>query len=195
VDRSDAGDHELLRLRRQAAVVEGQFLGHARRAVDELIEQLAEQHSSWLTRMTFEVLLLAYLAFLIGRIGHNFFWASFLAPLMHATRRPEPLLSVDFYVPALIFLVLWSGLLVMLFVWRLRRGLSGRIRSLARTIVEGRLAEGLFPEIERAVEQIETDDRRLRDLADRTATLRRCLMLGEHGLGGRLEDLKSQIPN
>jgi hypothetical protein len=195
VDRSEAGDHELLRLRRQSAVVEGQFLGHARRAVDELIEQLAEQHSSWLTRMTFEVLLLAYIAFLVGRIGHNFFWASFLAPLVNVTRRPEPLLSVDFYVPALIFLVLWSGLLVMLFVWRLRRGLSGRIRSLARTMVEGRLSEGLFPEIERTVEQIETDDRRLRDLADRTATLRRGLMLGEHGLGGRREELKSQMPN
>ncbi len=69
-------------MRRQAAAVESQFLGDARRGIDELIEQLAEQNCSALTRYRYEVLFLLYVVFVVGRIGHNFFWSSFLAPIV-----------------------------------------------------------------------------------------------------------------
>lgn len=172
-------------LRHQAATVENQFLGDARRGIDELIEQLAEQNCSAITRYRYEVLLLLYLVFLIGRIGHNFFWSSFLAPIVGNADHAEPLLTVDFYIPAMIFLVMWSAMLVLSFTWRLRRGLSAEIHKLAQSMVETRISEGLFPAIDHVCQSVIEDEHRLKELLERTSRFRRELAEGVEFLGGQ----------
>jgi ABC-type multidrug transport system fused ATPase/permease subunit len=172
-DFSDRRD--LSQLRRRAAQVEGQFLGDARRAIDQLIEELAEQHCTKLIQYRYEGLFLLYVAFLIGRVGYNFFWSSFLAPILGARAEAEPLLAVDFYIPAVLFLVLWSGLLVMIFIWNLRQGLSERIHQLAQSMVETRISEGLFPALEAACHEIAQEDRSLTELLEQTSRFRRHL--------------------
>ena len=182
-DFSDRRD--LSQLRRRAAQVEGQFLGDARRAIDQLIEELAEQHCTKLIQYRYEGLFLLYVAFLIGRVGYNFFWSSFLAPILGARSEAEPLLAVDFYIPAVLFLVLWSGLLVMIFIWNLRQGLSERIHQLAQSMVETRISEGLFPALEAACHEIAQEDRSLTELLEQTSRFRRHLAESTAFLGSQ----------
>ncbi len=182
-DFSDRKD--LSALRRRAAQVEGQFLGDARRAIDQLIEELAEQHCTKLIQYRYEGLFLLYVTFLIGRVGYNFFWSSFLAPILGARAEAEPLLAVDFYIPAVLFLVLWSGLLVMIFIWNLRQGLSERIYQLAQSMVETRISEGLFPALEAACHEIAQEDRSLTELLEQTSRFRRHLAESTAFLGSQ----------
>ena len=182
-DFSDRRD--LSQLRRRAAQVEGQFLGDARRAIDQLIDELAEQHCTKLIQYRYEGLFLLYVAFLIGRVGYNFFWSSFLAPILRARAAAEPLLAVDFYIPAVLFLVLWSGLLVMIFIWNLRQGLSERIHQLAQSMVETRISEGLFPALEAACHEIAQEDRSLTELLEQTSRFRRHLAESTAFLGSQ----------
>ena len=181
-----ADRRELHHLRHQAATVEGQFLGDARRDIDELIEHLALQNCSAMTRYRYEMLLLLYLGFLIGRIGHNFFWSSFLAPILGQADHPEPLLTVDFYIPAIIFLVMWSAILVLSYTWRLRRGLSTKIHKLAQSMVVTRISEGLFPALDHVCQSVISDDHRLTELRERTSRFRRELADAVGFLGGQL---------
>jgi hypothetical protein len=182
-DFSDRRD--LSALRRRAAQVEGQFLGDARRAIDQLIEELAEQHCTKLIQYRYEGLFLLYVTFLIGRVGYNFFWSSFLAPILGARAEAEPLLAVDFYIPAVLFLVLWSGLLVMIFIWNLRQGLSERIYQLAQSMVETRISEGLFPALEATCHEIAQEDRSLTELLEQTSRFRRHLAESTAFLGSQ----------
>ena len=180
-----ADRRDLAQLRRRAASVESQFIGDARRGIDELIEELAEHNCSALTRWRYEILLLLYVLFVVGRIGHNFFWSSFLAPIVGSASHAEPLLTVDFYIPAVIFLLMWSGILVLSFTWRLRQGLSQRIHQLAQSMVETRISEGLFPSVDRVCQMVLDDDRRLTELLERTSRFRRDLAEGVGFLGGQ----------
>ncbi|MCA9034958.1 MAG: GTPase domain-containing protein [Planctomycetaceae bacterium] len=177
--------HDLAVLRTQAATLESEFLLDARRGIDLLIEELAASHCGWLTRARYETLFLLYVVFLIARIGHNFFWSSFLKPLVSDAGHSEPLLTIDFYVPAMIFLLLWSGVLVLGFTWRLRRGLTARIRQLAQSMADVRLVNGLFPGLESEVHRVKQDQQQLAKLAEQTSSFRRRLADSASFLGGR----------
>ncbi|MCA9058740.1 MAG: GTPase domain-containing protein [Planctomycetaceae bacterium] len=176
---------DLTTLRRNAAALETEFLGDARRSVERLIDDLACRHSGWLVRLRYEVLLLLYLLFLLGRIGHNFFWSSFLRPLLEQNVESEALLTVDFYVPAAIFLLIWSALLITGFTWRLRRGLTTRIREAAERMADSHLVGGLFPEIEDACRKVADDDQWLQTLQQRIVAFRRRLATSASLLGSR----------
>jgi hypothetical protein len=142
LSRELLSQHDLGALRREAGRVEGEFLGDARARIDGIIAKLAAANSRWWIRAWYEFLFLAYLGFVLYRAGKNFFYESFV--------EKAPLLSTDFYLPAAAFFVLWSGILVMAFTHRLRRGLGDEIESLARELVERHLAQGLFPRLEQA---------------------------------------------
>jgi hypothetical protein len=152
-------------LRNEAVRVEDEFLGDAGRKVEEIVRQLALRHSRLIVRSVYEILLGALLAYIVWRPAYNFFYAN---PFQDA-----PLLSSDFYIHAGIFLALWSGLLVMVFTRRLRRGLMQRISELARELAEGRLAMGLFPRLERATADIRLARIQLESLAQTTHEIRR----------------------
>jgi hypothetical protein len=158
LDPSLVDTNSLDQLRGEAARVEDRFLADARQSIDAIIDELATANSGVLTRVWYELMFLVYVGFVLYRVGRNFFYDSFL--------HGAPLLSLDFYVAAGIFFVLWSGLLVMLFTHRLRRGLNQRVRAWAEQRTQQRLAEGLFPRLEHACQEIESQRDRLTRLAD-----------------------------
>jgi hypothetical protein len=130
----------LEQLRGEAAGVEAEFVAGVGQKIDAMIRELAVRNSGWSTRCTFEVLLGVYLAFVLYRVGKNFFYDSFLGD--------AALLSTDFYVAAALFLALWGGLLLMLFTRGLRSGLDQRIEQLVSETVQTRLSRGLFPAVD-----------------------------------------------
>ena len=80
------------------------------------------------------------------------------------------------------FFVIWSGLLVMAFTRRLRRGLDAQINSLAAELAEVQMSRGLFPQLEEACRNIERDRQRLDAIAVSTNELRNRLATSR-GLG------------
>lgn len=182
---SNARSGDLAALRETAANLEGEFLGDARRAIDTVIDTVAERHTGTMRRMLYEVLLMAYVVFLLGRIGHNFFWSSFLGPMTGQLDKPEALLTVEFYIPALLFLLIWSSLLVVLFTAGLRRGLKRYVQGFADSMAGSTLMHGLFPSLERVCQRIETDSSELGLLLEDTQSFRRTLAGASPLLGGR----------
>lgn len=137
----------LEQLRREAAVVENQFVLDAGQKVDQSIEALAQRNSRFWIRGWYEVLFLAYLLFVLYRVGKNFFYESLILD--------ESFLSTDFYLAAGLFLLLWSALLVMAFTRRLRRGVQGEVTRLISELVEQKLRPGLFPHLEQGLRETE----------------------------------------
>ena len=50
-----------------------------------------------------------------------------------------------------LFLILWSGLLVIGFTRRLRRGMKSKVEKLVTQMVDNKLESGLFPNLERSL--------------------------------------------
>lgn len=182
---SNVTSGDLSELRETAASLEGTFIGDARRAVDTVIDDVADRQAGIVRRTIYEILFLAYLVFLLGRIGHNFFWSSFLAPILGHVPEPELLLTVDFYIPALLFMMIWSAMLVGMFTTGLRRRLNRHVRGFAESMAGSTLTHGLFPSLERACNSVKTDSDRLSDLLEETQSFRRTLAGVSPVLGGR----------
>src|SRR5580704_7673876 len=140
-------------LRGEAIELEEKFLQDAGRRIDEVIDELVVQNSSWFTRTRYEVFFAIYPLFVLYRVGKNFFYDS----LVHNV---EPL-GTNFYISAALFFLLWSWLAVMFFCRRLRRSLSKRIEAMAASLAEQRLSGGLFPRLEEACRQTELQRVRL----------------------------------
>ena len=166
LDPSLAEQRTLDTLRSEAVQVEDRFLGDASRRIDTIIEQLAAKASGFFTRIRYEILFLLFVGFVLYRVGENFFYGSFLKDV------PDPVLTVDFSIPAGLFFVLWSGLLVMLFTRHLSRGLRRKINALADELAKSRIAQGLFPELEHTCRDIRLQRERLAALAATTTELR-----------------------
>jgi energy-coupling factor transporter ATP-binding protein EcfA2 len=152
-------------LRSEATRVEGQFLGDAGRRVDELIADLLSRHTRQPLRAVFESVWLLLPVYILGWPAFNFFYA---VPVLD-----KPLLSADFYVHGLVFLLLWSWLLAMAFARRLRRGLHSRIAALADEMAGVRLATDLFPTLEETCRNVRESVSGLESLTRRTAEIRR----------------------
>ncbi|HUG94330.1 MAG TPA: GTPase domain-containing protein [Planctomycetaceae bacterium] len=173
LDPSLAEGSSLESLRDEAARVEDQFLGEAGRKVDAIIDDLAVRNSGWFTRLRYELLFLLFVGFVLYRVGKNFFYDSFLREFIEGAAAAETaFLSVEFYIAAGVFFLLWTGGLVMLFTRRLRRGLTRRVDALAAELAQSRLARGLFPQLEQACREIDVQITRLVALAEATHELR-----------------------
>lgn len=153
LQRSLLVDQSFDRLRQAAAGVQSEFITDAARRIDDLILETARRHSHWFTRFRFEILFAILPAFLLYRVGRNFFYDSFWLD--------KPHLEANFYIPAALFLVLWSAMLVMLFTARLRGGLTRRVQDLANELATAKVGVGLFPEIEQDCLQFQDERNRL----------------------------------
>lgn len=173
-----ADDRSMDGLRSAAAGVEDRFLGDAGRRIDAVIEKLAEKNSGFFVRVFYELLFGSYLAFIVYRVGRNFFYDSFW--------NNQPLLPVDFFVAAGVFLALWSGLLFFVYTRRLRRGLKREVDALAESLAQKHLAGGLFPQLDEAASAVERCRGRLHRLCETTTELRREIATGSE-LGAPLE--------
>ncbi len=166
-------------LRSEALRVEGQFLGDAAGKIDEIIAELAVRHSGSLGRIVYETLLCLLLAYIVGWPAYNFFVAH---PIFD-----KDLISSDFYIHGGVFLVIWSAILVMVFTSRLRVGLVDRVGDLAQQMAQQRLANGLFPKLEHACQDLRIQREQLAALGAQTAALRRELPAST-GLGNARAD-------
>lgn len=178
----------LMRLRQQLVRMEDSFLGDVGQEVERQISRLAERMTSPARRWLADLVFLLYPLFVIVRMGHNFFWETCLAPLLGRSSVAAPLLTVEFYIPAVFFLLVWCGLGLFIFAAGLRRRLQSAIQDLADRLAEGQLAEGLFPQLEQQCEQVQRDAQRLQSLQASVAGFRRHLSDSELPLGALRTD-------
>lgn len=151
-------------VRKQAVAVEEQFVGDASQKIDAVIEELSRRNSRWWGRIGYEVLLTAYLGFVLIRVGKNFFYDSFL--------HDQPLLTTDFYLAAGLFLLLLCAVLVTAFTRRLQRGLRGRIQQLVAALIDARLGASLFPRLDQAIRDFQRQQDEAARLLAQTEHLR-----------------------
>ena len=144
--------------RLETARFESGFLESAKRRINDTIERLARRNSGMIARAWYELLLLSFVGFVLYRAGRNFFWDTVMDPAVKV-------LPMDFYVSAGLFFVLWSVILVMCFSRRLKRGLQSEITTMANEMAEQKLTSGLFPDLERALESVHRDRRRLDEMS------------------------------
>ncbi len=90
-------------------------------------------------------------------------------------------------MPAAIFWVLWTGVLLMLFLRRLRSGLQREIQGLAAQLVDVRLAGGLFPQLEQACRIARQQSQELSQLRESVERIRMLVATGA-SLGARRTD-------
>jgi hypothetical protein len=174
-------DHVL----RQAAQAGATFIQQTSGQLQELVARQARRHCGWFTRLRYELALLVMLGLILYRLGRNFFWDSWLAADFGYRETAAPVLGLDFFVPALFWLLFWCALLVWAFTSRLRRGLKGQINQLAQAWMMAAPAT-LFAGLEarcREVHRYVDDEQRL---AASVAALRRKIMQPEPRLGQKI---------
>ncbi|MDA0832330.1 MAG: GTPase domain-containing protein [Planctomycetota bacterium] len=175
MDRALVETDSLDHLREQAAKVEGQFLFDASRKIDDIIDDLSRRNTGWFTRLRYEVLFLAFVGYVLYRVGNNFFVVSF--------QDESKILQTHFYVNAGVIFVIWSLVLIILFMRRLRRGLDRHIETLATEMAVSRLSKGLFPGLDRACVQSHQSLDQLEAVSMAIRRLRDAITLGK-SLGG-----------
>jgi len=167
IDSSLMNEDLLERLQADAVKVEEQFMADVSREVDEIIERISTRNSGAGSRWVYETLWMLYLLFVLGRVGKNFFYDSIFSE--------QDLLRIDFYIPAAIFLVLWSGALVMALTLKIRKGLNQEITQLADKMANRKLAGTLYPGLEQVCHSAELHLRQLEQLQQQTQELRTSL--------------------
>ncbi|NLS93959.1 MAG: GTPase domain-containing protein [Planctomycetaceae bacterium] len=139
VDRQPA---DASALASEAAEAGHRFAEQATTDLDALVERVADRHAGWFTRWTYEILLVAMVAFVLFRPAKNFFYDSWIAS------ESAPVLGLDFYLVSAFWLLLWCTLLLWRFTGRLRRGLKREIRRLVGTWRGAAPAVGLFESLQ-----------------------------------------------
>jgi hypothetical protein len=186
---AEAGLHrEPLRneaLAREAAAVGATFVAGTAGQLQSLIRRQAARHVGWFTRLRYELAWLVVLGLLLYRLGRNFFWDSWLAYEFSYRDAPAAVLGTDFFVPALFWLLVWSGLLVWAFTGRLRRGLKSQIDQLAEQWT-GSAPVRLFATIEEQCTRAHDFRDQWQRLTQRVEALRKKLSQPAPTLGQRI---------
>jgi hypothetical protein len=151
-------------MRSESARMQGRFLSHAKQRIDTVIEDLAKRNSGPIARGWYELLLLGYVGYIFYRAGYNFFYDSAI--------NGKALLTVDYYVSAGLFFLLWSVTLVICFCRRLRRGLDKEIGHLAGELASQKLTGGPFPKLEETLKEVRVERSRLAQLKEMCSQLR-----------------------
>lgn len=149
----------------EAEETSAQFVGSISGEVDRLIDQLAARRAQGWSRWVYETLLCAMLVLLLARLAKNFFIDSWFA-------ESAPVLGIGFYLTALFWLVLWSGILLWFFTNRLRRGLGIEVKSLAQNWSGVEAMQCLFARLERRLREAEDYREHARGLKQKASRLR-----------------------
>lgn len=157
------------RLSRESAAdasrqVEDEFLQLVSRRIDVSLEVAAQRHSRWDVRLWYEVLWSLLPTFLLWLVAKNFFYDALLFN--------RPYLDLRFYLPAIVFTILWSGLFLMAFTGRLRRSLRRDVATITTDLAGSRAGARLFPALEAACRDFERDSEVLDGLAANVDTIR-----------------------
>lgn len=174
-DRSLVDDPSLSTLRDEALRVEDAFLGDARQRIEAIIQNIAVKNTGWFTKLRYEILFLAYVVFVLFRVGKYFFYDSFWAKYFVEKSQPVEPLDTSFYIAAGVFFALWTGALVLAYTHRLRRGLTQQINDMSQELAEHRMTSGVFPALESACHQSQMDCDELSSLVTDATDFRRNL--------------------
>ena len=147
--------------------------------LDTIIDRLSQRHTGWFTRWRYEILLALMLAALVARLGKNFFYDSWVAPV------EAEVYGLDIYLLSGFWLLLWCGMLLWAFTSRLRRGLNREINELAEGWKTSKPAEGVFARLASDGRRVHRFRQELDRLRQHVATLRRRLSLPDDQLGQR----------
>jgi hypothetical protein len=158
------------------AAVAAAFLNEASQKLNRLVDRAASRNSGWWTRLRYEALFLIFPAFLIYRIGRNYFYDSFWLD--------KPLLDLNFYIPSALFLFLWGAAFLWRFVTRLRRGVQSEIEELTRTLSESAAWDELFRPLSVRCRRARDQVAQLQSLETTVQALRQSLE-DDSRLGGR----------
>lgn len=159
-----AADLKLSTLKHSAAEAEDEFWAFARQRLDEAILLTARRRSGLLARIGYEIVFAILPVYLLLRIGKNFFYDSWILE--------KPLLESQFYIPAALFLAIWTLLMLALFTARLRGGLKRSVQQLAEELAQSKLAAGLFPQLDEHCRDYTRDTDELQRLAAQVHTVR-----------------------
>lgn len=174
------------RLDQQAAAAGESFVEQAAGQLQAVIDNLAARHSGALTRLCYEVALLAVLGLVLFRLGKNYFYDSWLAVELGRAVVAAPVFGFDFLVQSAFWLLLWSALLLWLFTARLRRGLKMRIQELASQWGAGMTTGALFEDLETRARAVRQFEERRMQLQQRVESLRQKLAQPQPKLGKRI---------
>lgn len=146
----------LTRLQPGLAQSSSEFLTHLDQRLEQVTAEVARRHTTWPVRTAYELGYALLPAWLVYRVGKNFFWDSYVYQ--------TPLLETTFYLPAALFLALWSVFWLMLYTRRLRRGLNPLVHSLAQELAASRWQGSLIPELDHACREFHSSLAALQDL-------------------------------
>ena len=99
--------------------------------------------------MVYETLFLIYVGFVVLRIGYNFFFESLW--------EHERIMKLDFYIPAGIFFVIWTGGLIMFYLRGLQKSLASKLSDASRSLAQIQVPRSLFEATQQRLEA--TQDR------------------------------------
>ncbi|MEZ6069507.1 MAG: GTPase domain-containing protein [Pirellulales bacterium] len=122
----------------EASRAAGGFLDHVTVDLQELVSRLARNHAKSLSRIGYELALGVLLVYLVARLGWNFFYESWIDP--------ASMYGTEFFLAAGFWLLAWCILLVGIFTFRLRRGLSSQLAQLTETWCASGNVGALFDE-------------------------------------------------
>jgi hypothetical protein len=170
---------------RQATQAGTQSIQQTSGQLQALVARQAQRHCGWFTRWRYELALFVMLGLLLYRLGRNFFWDSWLAVDLGVRDNPAPVLGLDFFVPALFWLVLWCVVLVWAFTSRLRRGLKWEINQLAQAWMAAAPAS-LFVGLEMRCREVRKYSDQWQRLQASIAALRKKITQPEPRLGQKI---------
>jgi hypothetical protein len=147
--------------------------------LDSIIDRLSQRHTGWFTRWRYEILLAVMLVALVARLGKNFFYDSWVAPV------EAEVFGLEIYLLSGFWLLLWCAMLLWAFTSRLRRGLNREINGLAEGWKTSKPAEGVFTRLASDGRRVHRFRQELDRLRQHVSALRRRLSLPDDQLGQR----------
>ncbi len=128
-----------------AVDLEQSFLVKATRMIDDIILNVAKEQTRFSVRVMYESLFLLYVGFVVARVGYNFFWESLW--------EHERIMKLDFYIPAGIFFILWTGGLIMSYLHRSQKLLFSRLQQTTGLLSEMQLPPSVFQNVRQQLQQ------------------------------------------
>lgn len=155
--RSEAAQASLVQLARQLhAQIEN--------SLADVAQNRSRRRAGRFFHFLLEVLFIALPAFLLYRLGYNFFYE-------HVWDN-RPIYGLEFVIQAVLWTVVWGLLLRGWLIWRLQRGLQRDINRLVETLEPRALLGGLFDDLVGELDSVRTNIATLARLKEQAAALR-----------------------
>lgn len=156
------------------------LLSYLRGYLDEVVAKAAVRHTRWHVRGFYELLFGGAVAGIFYRLAKNFFWDAWLDPTPDAS-----LYGIEFYLVSLFWLLVWTAILIWLFLARIRRGITRHLHKGLRQWLQQAQQTPLFATWETQCAKARWFQRELDRLEDQVQTMRLQLALPEGGLARR----------